>query len=236
MGTAESGMIAQDGPKSVFTENRAGAAASEPLSGLRGYLAAAASVGLALLLRVALDPLWGDRLAYATFFLAVFVIAQFANTGPVLLAIFAGFFLADWFFVPPRHSLLIAEPINQVNAALYFVITSVVLILSWRARRALGRERAARLSLQEQMEERQKLVGELKAALAEVKTLSGLLPICSHCKKIRDDQGYWNQIEIYIHARSNANFTHSICPECARKFYPEVFKEDEAQGQSSEAG
>jgi hypothetical protein len=73
------------------------------------------------------------------------------------------------------------------------------------------------------IEEREKLVGELKAALAEVKTLTGLLPICSHCKKIRDDQGYWNQIELYLREHSNANFTHSICPECARKFYPEVF-------------
>jgi len=55
---------------------------------------------------------------------------------------------------------------------------------------------------------------------AEVKTLSGLLPICAACKKIRDDQGYWNQIETYVKAHSEADFSHSICPECAKRLYP----------------
>jgi ABC-type amino acid transport substrate-binding protein len=63
---------------------------------------------------------------------------------------------------------------------------------------------------------------ELEEALLEVKTLSGLLPICSFCKKIRDDKGYWNQLEAYIEAHSEAAFTHSICRECAKKHYPEI--------------
>jgi len=62
-----------------------------------------------------------------------------------------------------------------------------------------------------------------QAALAEIKELKGLLPICSSCKKIRDDSGYWTQIESYISAHSNAEFTHGICPDCARKLYPEIF-------------
>lgn len=74
-------------------------------------------------------------------------------------------------------------------------------------------------------EEREKLIGELQEALAEVRTLSGLLPICSSCKKIRDDQGYWNQIEVYISHHSQATFSHSICPECAKKLYPEHYKD-----------
>jgi signal transduction histidine kinase len=61
---------------------------------------------------------------------------------------------------------------------------------------------------------------ELEKALSEVKQLSGLLPICSSCKKIRDSQGYWNQIESYIRERSEAEFTHSICEECAEELYP----------------
>jgi len=65
---------------------------------------------------------------------------------------------------------------------------------------------------------------KLQDALAEVKTLSGLLPICAHCKKIRDDKGYWNQIEVYIRDHSEADFSHSICPECAKNFYPEFYK------------
>ncbi|MCK8603838.1 hypothetical protein [Desulfoferrobacter suflitae] len=64
-------------------------------------------------------------------------------------------------------------------------------------------------------------VAKLEKSLQEVKTLSGLLPICTHCKKIRDDKGYWNQLEAYIRAHSKAEFSHSICPECAKKYYPD---------------
>jgi PAS domain S-box-containing protein len=70
--------------------------------------------------------------------------------------------------------------------------------------------------------ERDKLIKDLETALAQVKILSGLLPICSNCKKIRDDKGYWNYLESYISKNSDAVFTHSICPECAQKLYPEV--------------
>jgi len=63
---------------------------------------------------------------------------------------------------------------------------------------------------------------DLREALSEVKTLSGLLPICSHCKRIRDDKGYWNQIEAYIQKHSQAEFSHSICRECAKKYYPDL--------------
>lgn len=73
-------------------------------------------------------------------------------------------------------------------------------------------------------EEREKLVKELKKALSEVKKLSGLLPICASCKKIRDDQGYWNQIESYLRAHSEAEFSHGICPDCVEKLYPELYK------------
>ena len=67
---------------------------------------------------------------------------------------------------------------------------------------------------------REKLINELQTALAEVKTLSGLLPICAQCKKIRDDDGYWNQIESYIRKHSEAEFSHSLCPKCAKRLYP----------------
>ena len=63
---------------------------------------------------------------------------------------------------------------------------------------------------------------ELKDALKKVKTLSGLLPICSRCKKIRDDNGYWNQIETYIQKHSKAEFSHSLCPDCAKEMYPNI--------------
>jgi PAS domain S-box-containing protein len=72
-----------------------------------------------------------------------------------------------------------------------------------------------------QENEKVKLIEELTDALARVKTLSGLLPICASCKRIRDDKGYWQQVEAYIKDRSDAEFTHGICPECAARLYPE---------------
>ncbi len=76
-------------------------------------------------------------------------------------------------------------------------------------------------ALTKQHEELIAKTAEVQRALAEVKQLSGLLPICSSCKKIRDDDGYWNQIENYIGERSNAQFSHGLCPDCIIKLYPE---------------
>jgi len=85
------------------------------------------------------------------------------------------------------------------------------------------RERTAELRAAN--EEKEKLIQELRKAITEVKTLSGLLPICASCKKIRDDSGYWNQIEVYIKAHSRAEFSHGLCPDCAKRLYPQFFKD-----------
>ncbi|MGW8186161.1 MAG: response regulator [Desulfobacterales bacterium] len=69
--------------------------------------------------------------------------------------------------------------------------------------------------------ERQRLMTELKTALDHVEQLQGMLPICSACKKIRDDKGYWNRIESYLSKHSRVVFSHGICPDCAKKLYPE---------------
>jgi hypothetical protein len=66
--------------------------------------------------------------------------------------------------------------------------------------------------------ERERLIGELQEALAKVKTLSGLVPICAWCKKIRDDRGFWNEVEVYVQSRSDATFSHGICPDCLEKW------------------
>jgi CheY-like chemotaxis protein len=76
--------------------------------------------------------------------------------------------------------------------------------------------RAARYAL-----ERERLISELREALAHVKTLKGLLPICASCKKIRDDKGYWSQVESYVELHSEANFTHGLCPDCIKKWFPD---------------
>ncbi|MDA8083600.1 MAG: response regulator [Nitrospiraceae bacterium] len=82
-----------------------------------------------------------------------------------------------------------------------------------------------RRDAQQYLEERERLVRELQGALEKVKLLSGFLPICASCKKIRDDKGYWQRIEAYISEHSEAEFSHGICPDCARKIYPEFFKQ-----------
>jgi len=74
-------------------------------------------------------------------------------------------------------------------------------------------------------EEREKLILKLQETISQVKTLSGLLPICASCKKICDDKGYWKKIETYIRDHSEAKFSHSICPDCAKKLYLELYKE-----------
>ena len=324
--------------------NFAASAGNSLVTGVSAYLLSAACVGFALLLRMFLDDAWNERLPFATFFLAVLAIAQLADVGPSACAVVAGFILADWFFISPRHSLVIGDPIGQFNSIFYIVICSVVIFFSGRARRALTSERAAAVavaklaaivdssddaiigkSLEGIIEtwntgaeklygyteaetigksialllppghenelppllekvargerirhfettrrrkdgklveislsispvlnvegkvvgastiarditekknaerDRERLLDELHAALRDVKTLNGLLPICSSCKKIRDDKGYWSQIELYLRQHSNADFTHSICPDCATKLYPELFKPPAAE-------
>ena len=82
-------------------------------------------------------------------------------------------------------------------------------------------------SLEEQRrgaKEREKLLVELQETMAQVKILRGILPICASCKKIRDDQGYWETVEVYIRDHSEADFSHSICPECAKILYSDLYK------------
>jgi GAF domain-containing protein len=106
-----------------------------------------------------------------------------------------------------RHEELILE---EFKAA---IETSMALLLENDERRRAEAEKA-------------NLVIELREALAEVKKLSGMLPICASCKRIRDDKGYWQQIEGYIQEHSEAEFSHSICPECTRKLYPEICEDE----------
>jgi len=79
--------------------------------------------------------------------------------------------------------------------------------------------------------ERDKTIDDLRQALNEVNTLRGILPICSFCKKVRDDQGYWEQVDVYIRKHSRADFSHSICPECAKDHYPGIYKKSQPDGE-----
>jgi len=85
------------------------------------------------------------------------------------------------------------------------------------------RNLSAEIARREKVEkDREQLIIKLQNTLIQVKTLRGLIPICAHCKKIRDDKGFWNQLEIYISEHSDAKLSHGICPDCLKKHYPET--------------
>ena len=81
--------------------------------------------------------------------------------------------------------------------------------------------------------ERERLIIELKQSMENVRLLSGLLPICAQCKKIRDDSGYWEQLESYVSKHSDVMFSHGLCPECASKLYPEFHRKLREEGKGS---
>jgi DNA-binding response OmpR family regulator len=88
-----------------------------------------------------------------------------------------------------------------------------------RARIEVGRRMIEmRFQLNEKVE-------ELSQALAEVRTLKGIVPICANCKNVRDDQGYWNRVETYLNEHTEADFTHAVCPDCMKRLYPQ-FRDD----------
>jgi len=126
-------------------------------------------------------------------------------------------------------SVVIPYLAKQDNFTLFagysiIAVLGAVLIITGGA--LLGRKRVlllqANRSLQTEVAERQKLIHELEEALSQIKTLRGIVPICSYCKQIRDDQGYWNQLEAYISKHSSAEFSHGICPKCMKELFPEI--------------
>jgi hypothetical protein len=138
------------------------------------------------------------------------------------------------------RQLVSADPLGIALKGLYLLGFGLFLMLIPQTlTRLLGRQAALfeerrlreenyRATLEQQVAERTQELNqtnqELQTALDEVKALSGLLPICTNCKKIRDDQGYWQGVEDYIRTHSQADFTHGICPDCLAALYPQVYK------------
>jgi len=114
-----------------------------------------------------------------------------------------------------------------------FVIYQIIAMILKAHRDEKSRADAMNRRLRENVEALQQANQDLENALAEVKTLSGLLPICASCQKIRNDKGYWDRIETYIQAHTEATFSHSLCPDCARKLYPDLYKDREPENGTS---
>ncbi|MFH2123366.1 MAG: response regulator, partial [Pseudomonadota bacterium] len=87
-----------------------------------------------------------------------------------------------------------------------------------------SRDIAAKKALESHRREREKLIVELQTALDEIKTLRGILPICSYCKDIRNDEGYWERVDTYITRHTEVDFSHGICPSCLKKNFPDQYE------------
>lgn len=129
--------------------------------------------------------------------------------------------------LPEGHWLMAATPVNgwektSLRIPYYriaaLVVSLIILFLLFIHQHEMNIRKKAE-------KEREKLVTKLQVALDEIKTLRGILPICSYCKKIRDDKGIWNQLEAYLHSHSDAQFSHGACPECFKKQMEEMDKE-----------
>lgn len=130
----------------------------------------------------------------------------------LIVSVFALPFLYAYLYWQSRKTGVKIE--NRPVLAILKQVAEIEIELS-QAQEEIERRKAAE-------KERDQVILELQTVLSEVKTLRGFLPICCICKNIRDDKGYWNQIETYIRDRSDAEFSHGICPECAKKHYPDL--------------
>jgi K+-sensing histidine kinase KdpD len=179
--------------------------------------------------RVLLDPVLGDTHPFATFYVVVVLAAWYGGVGPSLLTLVLGTLAAMYLFIPPRNSFEVRSISDRVALGVFVFVGSVTTVLceSLRAARhhaesrlrQLEHEAAERRRVEE---EREALIGQLRGALNTVKTLRGLLPLCAWCKSIRNDRGYWEQLETYLGHNLDVDFTHGICPQCAEKLWAEA--------------
>ncbi len=164
---------------------------------------------IAALLALRLIPLTGKRTAWLLIALAIAFMTERRFESLVDLVV-AG---------PGSEPDVSFELVGLVISVL--MLAGIYLIRPAFSELAASREELRRMNerLSSLSEEQKKLIAELQEALANVKTLKGLLPICASCKKVRDDKGYWHQVEVYVRDRSEAEFSHGLCPECEKKFY-----------------
>lgn len=179
------------------------------------------NIALAMLCLVGLiDYATGYEFAFSLFYLLPIILVSWfvSRKAGMLFSLMSSLiiFVADYFagksFMPP-----FAELWNLSIHFCFFIIIAFLITL-----------------LKSEFDEHMRLIVAQKVSLNEIKVLSGMLPICASCKNIRDDKGYWNQIETYISEHSEVQFSHSVCPNCMEKLYPEIYKkmkEKERNGQ-----
>jgi len=167
-----------------------------------------------------IDYLIGYDISLSLFFLVpMLLVTRYAGKYP-------GYFLAvssavTWLFVDRGLHPEISPVIPSINLLLRMFVFVVFVSLFARIQVVLADQR--------------RIIGELRDAAEKIKILKGFIPICSWCKKIRNDEGYWEQLEQYLHTHSEAEFTHGICPECKEKILPLRNKEILVQKRANES-
>jgi K+-sensing histidine kinase KdpD len=167
-------------------------------------------------IRASLQPFLLDHSAYLLFTLPAAISAMCAGFGPALLSAGVGVLLSDYFFFP--HGIFAIYP-DHVRVGLFQ--TAIFLIASALVAKLGGELRARRLHAESVAEQLRHTLAERDALHERVSVLSGLLPVCAACKSIRDENGNWMQMEVYISEHSKAKFTHGMCPACIEIWYGE---------------
>lgn len=166
------------------------------------------AAGAIVIFLALVDYISGYDLNFFVFYFIPVALAAW-KVGPRSAAVLAVMCAIGWFLVDLLSQHRYSHAIYMYwNGGIRLFAFLIVATAVSNLRHALDRER--------------RLAQDLQKMLDEVKTLRGLLPICASCKKIRNDQGYWEQIEHYIADRSDAEFTHSLCPECLKALYPNL--------------
>jgi hypothetical protein len=159
-----------------------------------------------------IDYVTGYELGFFVFYFVPIAIAAWkvGSTSSYLISILSSivWFLSDIYSSHPYSGVFFAA----WNTAIRLLSFLIIAYTTSKIRFLLTEER--------------KVSKDLRDALVQIKTLSGLIPICASCKKIRDDKGYWNQLETYIKEHSEAEFSHGICPDCMKKLYGDFLEKD----------
>jgi len=142
------------------------------------------------------------------FLAAVIVVSRYAGATAGLCAALFSVLIFDWFFDPTPH-ILDFTVAGLVRAVVFGSVSMLVASLEKQRRGAIR-----------SLEETNK---KLSTSLDEIKILRGILPVCSYCKQIKTETDTWVQMEKYIHEHSEADFSHGVCPDCLRKYYPEIY-------------
>jgi K+-sensing histidine kinase KdpD len=183
-------------------------------SGLRAAAIVVASVGIATLLAFPISPsVIPNR--DVLFIAAVIVASRFAGVTAGLCAALLSFLAFNWFFDPTPHRLDFTLA-GLVRAVIFGAVSLLVATLEKQRRQAIW-------SLQEANR-------KLRTSMDEIKVLRGIVPVCSHCRQVKTETGKWVQMEKYIHEHSEADFSHGVCPDCLRKYYPDIYERKYGSG------